>query len=80
MAQAPRYDRPTAPVAFRVSEDTRRLLDYVVATSGTPSVSEYVRAVVEAHLTALGFRLVPGITAALPRPLSATDVERWEAR
>lgn len=80
MAPPPRYHGGTAPVAFRVSEDTRRLLDYVVATTGAASVSEYVRLVVEEHLTGLGFNLVDGVTRALPRRPSVADVEAWEAR
>lgn len=78
MARAPRYDRPTAPVAFRLPEDARRLLDYVVATTGAPSVSDYLRSIVEAHLTALGFTLREGIHRALPVELPPDVVDRWE--
>ena len=75
---APRYDRPTAPVAFRLPEPTRRLLDYVAATTDT-NVSDYMRALVETDLRARGFRLVAGTHAVLPRPTSRDELEQWEA-
>lgn len=77
MPPAPRYDRPTAPVALRLPEDARRLLDYVVATTGAPSVSDYLRSIIEAHLEALGFTLKEGVHRALPVELPADVLERW---
>ena len=78
MGQAPRYDRPTAPTAFRLPEDARRLLDYVVVTTGAPSVSDYLRSIVEAHLTSLGFTLKEGVHRPLPSRLPPGAVARWE--
>lgn len=55
MAPAPRYDRASAPVAMRLPEEVRRLVDYVVSTEGIPSVSDYLRALVLADLQRRGF-------------------------
>lgn len=79
MPKLPRYVKATAPVAFRVTEDTRRILDYVVLTTGAPSVSDYVRAVLDAHLIGLGFRLSPGIHSTLPQPPDPDEVRAWQA-
>lgn len=64
----PRYTAPTYPLAVRVPEQTRRMLELCSMATGAPTLSDYVRAVLDAHLTALGFDLEPGTTAQLPPP------------
>ena len=78
MAQAPRYDRPTAPVAFRAPEEVRRILDYLVVATDAASVSDYLRALLESHLADIGFTLVDGVHRALPRPPTRAEIEQWE--
>jgi hypothetical protein len=79
MGQAPRYDRPTVPVATRLTEDARRILDFVVLRTDTPSVADYIRSLIEDNLISLGFDLQPGIHRALPRPLGRDEVAAWNA-
>jgi len=78
MAQAPRYDRPTAPVATRLPEEVRRILDYLVLTTDADSVADYIRRVIEAHLLDLGFTMEPGIHVGLPRPPGRDEIVEWE--
>lgn len=73
------YRDPTVVVSARMTEACRRQLDYLVVTTGAPSVSHYLRVMVEEHLQAAGFQLVDGITATLPRPRpSADEVAAWQ--
>jgi hypothetical protein len=73
----PRYTQSTTTIATRVPEPTRRIVDWLCATTGVPSPSEYLRRVLEQHLRDLGFQLTPGVTEALPSP-SAADMAAWQ--
>lgn len=56
------YDGPSTTFAFRLSPQSRNLLDYLAARDGI-SPAHYMRDVYEAHLRALGFDLTPGVEA-----------------
>lgn len=76
MARRHRYTRASAPVAVRLPEPVRRILDYLVLTTGSESVSAYLRLVLEDHLRGLGFELEPGVHVAFP---SRDEVAAWQA-
>lgn len=78
MGQRPAYDLPTTPLGFRVPEPTRRIVEYLTLVTGAPSVSAYVRALVEKHLAELGFELVEGVTAALGPAPSREAIAAWQ--
>ena len=68
MAHPRRYEKPTSVVGVRLPEVSRRTLEWVAATRGAPTLSYYLRCVIEDHLRALGFQVVPGHLAQLPLP------------
>lgn len=79
MARRRLYADPTVVASVRMTEACRRQLDYLVVTTGAPSVSHYLRHMVEQHLQSLGFVLEDGITAQLPRPdPPAEEVRQWQ--
>jgi hypothetical protein len=79
VAQRPAYHRKTTPLGVRMPEDTRRIFEWLALQAGAPSVSHYMRGVYEKHLLDLGFKLEPGVTAALPPPPSPEAVAEWQA-
>lgn len=79
MGQRPAYDRPTSPLGVRMPEDARRIYEFLAVTTGAPSVSAYVRHVLEQHAIGLGFELVPGVTAAIGPAPSLQDIAAWQA-
>lgn len=66
--EQPRYHVKTAPVAVRIPEPTRRMLEWLTLATGMPCLSDYIRHVIDRHLAQLGIPLEPGITAQLPPP------------
>lgn len=73
------YQDPTVVASVRMTEACRRQLDYLVVTTGAPSLSHYLRVMVEEHLQAAGFTLEDGITATLPRGRPSPDaVAAWQ--
>lgn len=63
-----RYTRASYPLAVRVPEATRRMLEWCTLAAGMPTISDYVRYVLDQHLHDVGFELEPGRTAQLPPP------------
>ena len=62
MAQRPLYRGTTIPFAFRLSRDSRTLLEWLAARAGV-SAAHYMRQIWEDHLESLGFELERGGTA-----------------
>ncbi len=64
----PRYVQPTYPLAVRIPEPTRRILEWMTLATGMPTLSDYVRHIIDRHLAELGIPLEPGVNAQLPPP------------
>lgn len=62
MPQRRLYDSTTVPFAFRMSPDSRALLDYLATCEGM-TAGHYMRRLWERHLRAEGYVLTPGAEA-----------------
>lgn len=78
VGRPPRYNAPTAPVATRLPEEVRRILDWLVLTTDAESVADYIRRLIESHLLDLGFTLEPGVHLPMPRPPARDQIVEWE--
>jgi hypothetical protein len=74
MANRRLYTEPTTPTAVRLSEDAKRIIDYIALCGGISS-SQVIRALLETKLLELGFPISQGGAGVL-LPDHAT-VEAW---